>query len=489
MEVRFAATKVAAMHAAARLAVPSMLLVCFAMRPTEASASNQGYLLPHLWSAGFGDPDEQKLWTVDCDDRGNVVVAGQFRGTIDFGGGALTSRGEDDICVAAFDAAGRHLWSQSFGDESPQWAQDVVADGAGITMIGTFYGSVDFGGTTLTSAGGQDVFVVRLDAAGSPIWSRRFGGVDNDAGNRLAIGEDGDVIIAGMFTGTTDLGNGPLVSAGAWDVYLARLNGTGNAMWSRGFGGGDTDLVEGLDADAGGRIVISGSYQSTIDFGGGSLPSASGFDAYIAGFDGAGQHVWSRGIGADGTQRGQEIALAGDGGVVAVGRFDGAIDLGLGPRPSAGDADIYVARYGPVGEHRWSRTHGGPFHDAALGVAVSGGGLAVVTGFYEGAVDLGGGALPAGGREDVFLAVFAPDGGHHVSRGFGDGARQVCWAVAVDRGREVALAGLFQGTVSFGGAPITSHGQFDAFIAKYLLGGPTTTQPATISTIKERYRK
>jgi hypothetical protein len=94
---------------------------------------------------------------------GNVLVAGRFEGTIDFGGGPLASLGVGDVFVAKLDTDGGHLWSKRFGNASDEAAAGVATDSAGNVLVaGHFDGAIDFGGGPLNNAGGGDVFVVKL---------------------------------------------------------------------------------------------------------------------------------------------------------------------------------------------------------------------------------------------------------------------------------------------------------------------------------------
>ncbi|MBI4705509.1 MAG: hypothetical protein HY744_30820 [Deltaproteobacteria bacterium] len=125
-----------------------------------------------LWSKAFGGASIG--YSVAVDGSGSALVTGSFDGTVDFGGGPLTSAGGYDIFVAKLDNAGGHLWSKSFGDASGQGGWAIAADGSGNVLVtGGFAGAVDFGGGPLTSAGGGDIFVAKLDPSGNPVWQPR----------------------------------------------------------------------------------------------------------------------------------------------------------------------------------------------------------------------------------------------------------------------------------------------------------------------------
>ena len=112
----------------------------------------------HLWSHGFGSPifaEHCASYGVAVDAVGNVSVIGWFDGTVDFGGGPLTSAGGSDIFLAHYDPTGTHLWSYRFGDTSDEGGSSVSVDAAGNVLVtGHFRGTVDFGGGPLPTRPG-----------------------------------------------------------------------------------------------------------------------------------------------------------------------------------------------------------------------------------------------------------------------------------------------------------------------------------------------
>jgi len=108
----------------------------------------------HLWSQRFGDVSDQNTYSMTTDASGNVIVVGYFYGTVDFGGGPLASAGNRDIYVVKFNAVGVHQWSQRFGDANSQYASSVTTDaGENMIITGEFAGTANFGGGPLTTAG------------------------------------------------------------------------------------------------------------------------------------------------------------------------------------------------------------------------------------------------------------------------------------------------------------------------------------------------
>ncbi len=178
--------------------------------------------LNHLWSQRFGGTGFDTGAEIAVDGAGNVLVTGQFSGTVDFGGGPLTNAGSRDIFLAKYDAAGAHLWSQRFGDTDFDSGAAIAVDEAGNVLVtGSFEGTVDFGGGALTSAGSREIFLAKYDAAGAHLFSQRFGDTDFDSGAAIAVDGAGNVLVTGSFEGTVDFGGGALTSAGS-DIFLAK---------------------------------------------------------------------------------------------------------------------------------------------------------------------------------------------------------------------------------------------------------------------------
>jgi len=114
------------------------------------------------WARRFGGPGEQCAEAVALDGAGNLYVTGYFEQDLILGGRRLTSHGGRDIFVASFDAAGNHRWSASYGGSGDDTGTGVALSANGrVHVAGTFVGTMDLGGGALTSAS-ADVFLLQL---------------------------------------------------------------------------------------------------------------------------------------------------------------------------------------------------------------------------------------------------------------------------------------------------------------------------------------
>jgi hypothetical protein len=143
---------------------------------------------------------------------------------MDFDGGALVSAGNTDIFVAKFGPGGDYLWRARYGDAEYQSAEAVTVDALGNVIItGAMRGSADFGGGLLTSAGQEDLFVARMGSDGAPVWSRRFGDTAIQSGYGVAVDASENVCVTGLFLGSIDFGGVVLTSAGSLDACVVKL--------------------------------------------------------------------------------------------------------------------------------------------------------------------------------------------------------------------------------------------------------------------------
>ena len=425
-------------------------------------------VMKHLWSERFGDASGQYAQGVAADASGNMIVTGIFNGAVDFGGGPLTSAGSDDIFVAKFGSNGAHVWSKRFGDSDPQNAYDVAVDVSGnVIVAGFFLGPVDFGGGPLTSAGGYDIFVAKFGPGGNHIWSRRFGNASDQFARSVAVDASGNVIVTGYFYGTVDFGCGVLTCAGLSDVFVAEFGPGGDCIWSKRFGDVGDQAGYAVAADASGNAIVAGYFNGTIDFGGGALTSAGDKDIFVAKFEPDGDHIRSERFGDASSQIALAVAVDVSGNVIVAGFFQGSVDFGGGALTSAGGEDIFVAKFGSDGAHVWSKRFGDASGQNPQGVTVDASGNVTITGYFMGTVNFGGGAITAGSSGDMFLAKFGPGGAHIWSKRFGDGSGAVGRAVAVDASGNAIVTGYFPGVVNFGGGALASAGGYDIFVAKF----------------------
>ncbi len=235
----------------------------------------------HLWSYGYSNTalDGLTPLSMGVDPAGHVVITGDFKGTIDFGGPSLTSVGDHDICLARFDTNGTVMWSEGFGDAGNHPPQKVCVDGAGNSYLAVSlaYATVDFGGGPLTSTGLDDIYLASFDSGGNHRWSDRFGEASSfQSAMAMAVAPAGPLFMAGSNGGSFDFGGTPLTNG----EFLAGFTSGGSNVSAEDYGGGFTTVA--IAVDAWGSLVMAGDKTTAVDFGGGSIAQIGYNDVFIA---------------------------------------------------------------------------------------------------------------------------------------------------------------------------------------------------------------
>ena len=414
------------------------------------------------------------------------------------------------LCLAgAFPAHAQDLdWAKGAGGTGTDFAFGIATDAAGNSYVsGGFSGTATFGPgeaneTTLTSAGSNDIFVARYDASGALVWAKRAGSADFDRGAGIATNGAGNSYVTGLFSGTATFGPGEpnettLTAAGPQDIFVAKYDTTGALIWARRADGADLDQGLGIGVDSAGNSYVTGVFSGTTTFGPGevnqtTLAAAASLDIFVARYDPGGALVWATRAAGTGLDEGRGIATDGAGNSYVTGRFSGTATFGAGETSettltSAGDFDIFVARYDPSGALVWAKRAGGGAGALGWGVATDAAGNSYVTGAFSGTATFGAGeaneTVLSGGSEDIFVARYDASGALVWAKraGGGGGARGL--GVATDGAGNSYVTGAFEGTATFGpgeanettltsaGAGSDDGDPSDIFVASYDFSG------------------
>lgn len=369
-----------------------------------------------LWARSFGGLLDDAATALAVDQDGDVVVTGTFAENVSFGGTLLMNDGGRDAFVAKLDGLdGKVVWATKRGLEGDQDPAAIAVTAAGEIFVagsftGTFFcpGSPCFAGI-VESAGGTDGFVMKLDANGTGLAQRAFGGSGNEsaraivvdgAGNAIAVGElAGSFMVAGETLATT--------SAADSDVLVVTLAGSDLApLGARQFG--DDEPQSALAATlAQGELVIAGSAAGVVHWGFATTGEAGKSHAFVVKLATDPSVAWARGfLGANALPN--AVAAAPGGRVAVAGTFVAA-DFGTGPLSDPAGADAFLVQLGPDGATSWVKVFGGASTlDLGTAVAVAADGKVVFGGAAHSAFDFGQGPQDYAGGYDAAVACFSP---------------------------------------------------------------------------------
>ncbi|WP_437673201.1 hypothetical protein [Sorangium sp. So ce131] len=234
----------------------------------------------------------QNEWISSLAVHGSAaVVAGFFNGALTLGSTAYPAPSDlkSGMFVARVDLfSGASIgWSKAFYARELQATSIAAHPQAGIFLAGTFNEAMSFdpeGEDVLQSAGGGDVYLLKLTGQGAYGFSQRFGDFGTQNDSAVAVDEGGNVILALGGQGTVDFGGDPLASSGGEDIFLAKMDLFGAHLWSKRFGDPETQYPGKIAVNPSSQIVLVGTVEGTVDFGDGPRTSAGNSDLAIAVF-------------------------------------------------------------------------------------------------------------------------------------------------------------------------------------------------------------
>lgn len=427
-----------------------------------------------LWVRQLGGSGNDQGARLTADAGGNIIAAGIFSGTMTIDGMQLTSNGGTDVYVVKFSPAdGQVQWAKSFGGLTNDSASAIAVDASNAVYVaGQFEGTVDFGGGNVMSTGSADAFVLKLNADGTYGWANKFGGTSFDGAQGLAV-RGGSVVLAGVFAGSMTVGATNLTSAGQIDIFLIGLTTAGTTSWVKSFGGTMADSPRSLAIDSTGNVVMVGRFNSPMLVFASALFNAGGNDGFLVKLNGTnGTPLVQRQFGSTTADEAASVAIDMSDNIYVVGAFRDSIDFGSGTATTAtNEDDVFVAKYSLAGAYQWAKTFGGNGSESGLATAVNASGDLVVAGNFCGTISFGGAPLTSATAcsfTDAFaVRLSGADGAHLRSVRVGGMGSETGDGVAIDASGRMYITGYFDGFAEFGGEPLTPVGLSDSYVAAF----------------------
>jgi hypothetical protein len=384
-------------------------------------------------------------------------------------------------------------------------AQAVAVDSSGDAYVtGGFSGSVDFGGTSLTSQGKNDIFIAKYSPTGSLIWAKDLAGTSSTAtgvGNGIAVDSKGNAYVTGTFSGMVDFdpnGGEQLESAPSTEsMFLAAYDPSGTFIFAKSpsFSGTSEGKAVSIDPTTG-NVYLEGTFFGMINLTFGNptnsfILKSSGTTREIFAMQaeaGDGVAGWADDFGSNNTgtnnpnnvdERAGGIAADGQGHVYMTGSYQGTADFNPASAAtpynvtSNGDYDGVAVQLDTDGNMNWAFTLGGGGADFATGLAADSAGNADFTGTYSSGISVGDFSLSptsTAGNPNGYVTQYAPNGNPNWLRQVGISANTISTnGIATDSTGDVLTVGTFQGTGNFNPASgaaqnLTSQGTANVFV-------------------------
>ncbi len=363
--------------------------------------------------------------------------------------------------------------------------EDVVATdyqvASGVVAAGHFNTPFYMGVFPFNTAGLSDVFVISYLPDGTFNWARSLGGTGDERASAIKASSNGDVLVTGTFTQSFQAGNTLLTCQGQRDVFVIRLNTTGQITAAFSFGGPGNEEVGDIDMDPNGNILVVGTYRGIAQFGTQSVISSfnpvsqsPGADPYILSFSATGGLNWFKTGQSSLNDAGLQIEADPTGDIYVAGQCSDTIQF-TQLYPNAANNAIWLLKLNNSGSEQWFRSIGGSSKSILRGLEVSTTGSIYLGGeagnscLFNGPVNS---VLSTPYSNAVFIAAYTPGGTVQWISSEGSDSYLDAGAMGVDNNGRVWLGGKFRCTltslsVDYGTGRFRSTGFNDVWLAAF----------------------
>ncbi len=409
-------------------------------------------------NVGGGGGDWSKI---AVDENGNSYVSGSFASdSITFGSITLTNTGGSspygawDFFIVKYDSFGNVVWAKSFGGNSFDDCNDVVTDANGSVYItGAFLSNtISIGNYTLTrtdtlNSNAADIFVAKFDSAGNAIWAKSAGGSGWDEGNRLAFDLYGNLIVVGNFNSNQiDVGGNTIWTSGAADIFILYCrNNTGNVFIAKSAGGSDgNDYPSAITMDLSGNLCITGLTHSSTIIFDNVTLLNKVADIFVVKYSSNGNVIWAKNAGGNGYDYSKDISTDAAGNLYLTGYV-------VGDSITFGNITIatvfFITKYDPYGNVIWAQPGVGA---ATYGMSISteDNGNSYVVGHFQGDINFGSYNLTNLGVVNIFIVKYNSSGNVIWAKSAGGTMMDFASDVFIDSNSKLYLTGSISSSVA-----------------------------------------
>lgn len=269
-----------------------------------------------LWTKTYGDTSYERAYSVQETFDGGFVIVGE---TWSFGAGG------SDIYLVKINVSGDTTWTKTYGDTGYEWGRSVLQTSDG--------GYIITGTTDSYGAGSYDIYLIKTDSTGDTLWTKTYGGINTDESCSFIKTNDDSYVIVGY---TNSFG------AGSYDIYIIKINATGDTLWTRTYGEGGVDIGSAINLTSDGGYIVTGN---TNSFG------ADSIDVFLMKIDSLGNSQWTKTYGGIEIDFGSSVQETYDGGLIVVGGSNSFAEGSSG-------FDVYLIKTNSVGDTLWTKTYG-----------------------------------------------------------------------------------------------------------------------------------
>ncbi|SMC63130.1 T9SS C-terminal target domain-containing protein [Moheibacter sediminis] len=329
------------------------------------------------WDKLYGGNGSESAWSIQQTTDGGYIIGGNSSSSAS-GNVSGAGKGNDDYWILKLDASGNIVWDKLYGGSGTESFTSIrqTTDGGYIVTGST--NSSNSGDVNATNKGVRDAWIVKLDASGNIDWKKLYGGSGNESVNSVQQTPDGGYILAGVSQSSAS-GNVSDVNNGGQDYWILKLDASGNIAWDKLYGGSNREVAASIELTTDGGFIVAGISASSVS-GDVSGVNNGGEDYWILKLDASGNKVWDKLYGGSNNESALDMKQTADGGYIIAGRsMSSASGDVSGVNNGAGATDYWIVKLDAFGNLIWEKLYGGIDADSANSIQqITGGGYIVV---------------------------------------------------------------------------------------------------------------
>lgn len=360
-----------------------------------------------LWVHTGGGTQTDRGYGVAVDAKGNVYTTGHYQSAdAAFDGQKVSLVGGYDIFVAKYDADGKLLWVKTAGGAGYDYGHGAAIDPEGNCLIaGGAVGEVSFDQIKLPNENGGHMFAAKYSPEGKVLWARVAEGKGGGSAHGIGVDAKGNAYLGGMVSGVQTMVGKTLTSGGGQDISVVKLNPAGDVVWAANSGHPNKSaLLHEIAVDSAGNVWGVGMFKGDVELGDVKATTAGDSNALIVHFDADGKFKWAHTGGGVGTDYCLGVAANDSGACWFSGEFTGEADIFGSQLTSEGATDIYAGKFDADGKLLCMQQAGGVQGDNSYTITVDGGGNAWLSGSFSATAQFGAHSVTSAGSQDVYVA-------------------------------------------------------------------------------------
>ncbi|WP_266203368.1 Ig-like domain-containing protein [Pontibacter kalidii] len=322
-----------------------------------------------VWDKRYGGSGNDAVTAIVNDNDGGYIIGGVSNSLESGGDKSSGTKGKADFWVVKVNSSGEKVWDRTLGGSGVDFLTSITLTPDGGFLLGGRSDSGVGGDKTEASRGSNDFWVVKMNAAGEKVWDRTYGGEGDDGVRVIATAPDGGYLLSG-YSSSDISGDKNSENKGSYDYWIVKIDANGKKIWDKSFGGlHSEDQYAGKTIPlTGGGYLIGGASNSGVS--GDKSESSRGYaDYWVVKVNSAGEKVWDKTFGGMSSEELYGLAETGDGGYLLSGWSTSGIEGDKTAPPKGRHRAYWVIKIDAAGTKVWDKTFGGSDNDEPFALA------------------------------------------------------------------------------------------------------------------------